>query len=32
MGQLYDGDNILHITAEKYLSLGTSTTEDEQRP
>lgn len=31
MGQLYDGDIILYITAEKYLSLGTGTIEDEQK-
>lgn len=31
MGQSYDGGSILYITVEKYLSLGTGTTEAEQK-
>ena len=32
MGHLNDGDNILHTTAEKYLSLNKSTIKDKQDP
>lgn len=31
MEQIYAGDTILHITAEKYVSLGTDTIEAEQK-